>query len=1000
MTRRVRTPEGAERFDLPIGAPIRARPDLPGLAGPARLLVGEGTPVGQVLTATSDRRVIERWLGGGMTGRSLAEAVLEEQVPPGVDKRAAARALVAVAKVGPPRDDWRAVTRWALEDPAGAAALAEAVGGSRELAGPGRHLVAWAAKHRSGSIPPSDVERLVRALRGRPRGEAEDVARELLNGDVPWQAGLEAVAGGFGAADIQRAATAAAIRGRPPEREADVAAALALIGQVPASRRSDISVGSLAHLMEAGVDRLDDELRDGLALPGTDLRPAEMRAFSRARRAGLVPAGAERAFGRAFHLAIVNWGDKWSSPDSWPTEPPRALPVFTGDPGMWRADPRDLERLAGSLHWHGAVTDDEGRVLPSAARTAVMLRALAEDWDPEVARVMGRMPPEVQALAVRRDLSRDAFRRLGTPEGVATLADLAADAPTGDEWFGLVTALEAGVRPEDWRAAREELRRRLPGRPGILAHEDQAATAVAAALAGDPPRREAYLRMLELRADDRSPLSPAARDRLVAAAVTAWPPASVERFLAVSDRWGTSDVRTAVAAMLGPRLAEAPEGIEDRVAALRPGPDSPLLHPAIAGHPDVLERWLDAPEGWSDEERSWYARVGNRRAALYRRHREAGMDHARAARATLGLPVDGFADDVGPADDAGAEAAQSASRALLEARFRLTTRWLTAEVGQEGGISEELHASAVAAKKEVADAIAADLGWDRLRFDRLWRPREGSVPDPSPAASADLIADVLASAGPDRTIISFAADPEHDDRPEAWIEALQHGLFWTAPGGRVGFGFAGGRVVPVPDPPKAMRGLDEARRALGQYRASVLVASWAATANSSPGAQVIQDGAQRLFGLGRVADWDLTDDARAALDQARREHLGPDLDVALAGMWHRTQRALAGVDRVRLWRGWQWNGGHPAPPWAAGALGDPAKEAHTADVVMRPLNSTAAFRPVAEGFDGAPNGVVTELDVPVERILAMPGTGFGCLEEAEVVVIGGTYRGGRVRAAG
>jgi len=67
------------------------------------------------------------------------------------------------------------------------------------------------------------------------------------------------------------------------------------------------------------------------------------------------------------------------------------------------------------------------------------------------------------------------------------------------------------------------------------------------------------------------------------------------------------------------------------------------------------------------------------------------------------------------------------------------------------------------------------------------------------------------------------------------------------------------------------------------------------------------------------------------------------------------------------------------------------------DVTLTPLNSFSVARHIAVGFSGSGlvegfEPVVIHAEVPVSRILSMPGTGFGCLSEYEMVVLGGPGR--------
>jgi hypothetical protein len=61
------------------------------------------------------------------------------------------------------------------------------------------------------------------------------------------------------------------------------------------------------------------------------------------------------------------------------------------------------------------------------------------------------------------------------------------------------------------------------------------------------------------------------------------------------------------------------------------------------------------------------------------------------------------------------------------------------------------------------------------------------------------------------------------------------------------------------------------------------------------------------------------------------------------------------------------------------------------DTTLRPLSSFSTKESQAAEFalpDNYDYGYLVEMMVPVEDILAIPGLGFGCYEENEVVVLG------------
>lgn len=110
---------------------------------------------------------------------------------------------------------------------------------------------------------------------------------------------------------------------------------------------------------------------------------------------------------------------------------------------------------------------------------------------------------------------------------------------------------------------------------------------------------------------------------------------------------------------------------------------------------------------------------------------------------------------------------------------------------------------------------------------------------------------------------------------------------------------------------------------------------------------------------------------------------------AVTAMYEQTQERLRdlGVTEMRLYRGSVQEG-----DFSAGKV---------TSIRTNPLSSWTMDYAVARDFaEGGlyGQGVIVEAIVPAERIYALPSTGVGCLQEYEVVVVGGTDRA-RVRWA-
>jgi len=92
----------------------------------------------------------------------------------------------------------------------------------------------------------------------------------------------------------------------------------------------------------------------------------------------------------------------------------------------------------------------------------------------------------------------------------------------------------------------------------------------------------------------------------------------------------------------------------------------------------------------------------------------------------------------------------------------------------------------------------------------------------------------------------------------------------------------------------------------------------------------------------------------------------------------------ANVSEIPVWRGYQW-GADKTPEWAQNGV---------QEVPMRPLNSFSYQPSTAYGFAEANKWLpleraVISATVPVTSVLSCARTGFGCLNEQEVVVLGG-----------
>jgi len=206
----------------------------------------------------------------------------------------------------------------------------------------------------------------------------------------------------------------------------------------------------------------------------------------------------------------------------------------------------------------------------------------------------------------------------------------------------------------------------------------------------------------------------------------------------------------------------------------------------------------------------------------------------------------------------------------------------------------------------------------------------------------------------------------------------------------------------------AVRGDDpRVREGLREKGVSSLVQVWAGTSNDRSAISLaLQDAATREFGLEETQGWDSTNylalsggPAKTLADDVTKmtEEKGPLFQAFLRAQYENTQRMFAehGITRVPLYRGFQFNNSTaqagstppPRPPWAIRGT--------VQDLTLRPLSSFSSTPGIARRFAGVQynkNSVVIAGIVPVSQILSTSVTGLGCLNEKEVVVLGGTHK--------
>jgi hypothetical protein len=189
---------------------------------------------------------------------------------------------------------------------------------------------------------------------------------------------------------------------------------------------------------------------------------------------------------------------------------------------------------------------------------------------------------------------------------------------------------------------------------------------------------------------------------------------------------------------------------------------------------------------------------------------------------------------------------------------------------------------------------------------------------------------------------------------------------------------------------------------VGYGLATQLVGNWAKTANDSHVvAHLIQDVARQEFGLEQATDWStktmtltgepqIQEQSRALLKQ--NGPLVKTIGLALRSMHDATQRHFEaqGIQYVLLYRG---EGDTPDSTESdslttqVNQLGNIGKGV-TSIATTRPLSSWAATVSTAEQFSYGSRSAIARAIVPIQDILSIPSTGFGCFDEDEFVVLG------------
>jgi hypothetical protein len=187
-----------------------------------------------------------------------------------------------------------------------------------------------------------------------------------------------------------------------------------------------------------------------------------------------------------------------------------------------------------------------------------------------------------------------------------------------------------------------------------------------------------------------------------------------------------------------------------------------------------------------------------------------------------------------------------------------------------------------------------------------------------------------------------------------------------------------------------------------QSVASRLIDNWAQTSNDDdPVALALQRAIQDEFGIeeGEGATWEM--DKRLAKevgDEYRKR--GAEYRAFVRAQYEATQKFLAerGITKLAVYRGFDWLDSALIPEWA-----QDAQQGDIVNIPLRPASSWTFSEPTARSFAvpeadyfgtavRAGEGNVVSAWVPASRVLSTPFTGWGCIPEYEMVILGGPTR--------
>ena len=180
---------------------------------------------------------------------------------------------------------------------------------------------------------------------------------------------------------------------------------------------------------------------------------------------------------------------------------------------------------------------------------------------------------------------------------------------------------------------------------------------------------------------------------------------------------------------------------------------------------------------------------------------------------------------------------------------------------------------------------------------------------------------------------------------------------------------------------------------MGILRESVvsnLVAQWASTSNGGdPMSLAIQDLAIKEFGIDRPAEWKVEEELKDEISEIKNNH-EKLIKKFLRAQYELTQEYFQkkGISKVTLYRGIRNFIAHDMTESTF-----PSSRGFTAAIKLRPMSSWSTSEGIAFAFGRGADSKIFRKEYDVKDIIAFPGTGVGCYDEREMVVIGGVTSG-------